>query len=674
MNVAYGHWTTRAVMRVAGLAALLVAVCCQAQTAEEGAVSSPPPGGELSGEDVLRELGISEEPSLTERERAVNEMLREAYEKAGESGVAAQFGGRPLSEIDPRGLALAALQRNLSIYRAHIRKDVAESALLEAQALFDPNLSFNFNYSNFEQFDRFVDTVRFRRGTVLSVDPNFPGVTGTNFFTGEDVFPHNLLFFDSGLVRYIGFNQPRPEGYRDFTETASRRPITGEDESYTFDFDVRQLLPWGVTLALNYETRYHERYFVNNAGSLPNESYGSFDRPWTSAIGATIELPVPGSKNYGPEASPADVQNRLAALADERAVWEVRSVINSTLLEVDIAYWELVGRASDLYAAEQNLKSVEALIAKTERMYELREITEYSRSQVQAEVARVRGVVEQARSRYVLASNALHPLLDSRSDSLYLPVGYSVPLAQPLLADPAGAAQADVSGNPDLQARQYDLQSAEVLRRQAEVQLNPDLTGLLAVTASQSDSVFGYTDYLGSTGHLFSPDRLSQAYSVQLVRPWGNRAAIAAHEGSEHGVELQTYGVRSTRNAVQRALSDAAVGVAAAVARVDITERNLQLAETRYRKAEEQQRSRGVTEFEIILQSNALLDAARDLIAALVQLKQAEARYLAALGQLPTVYAQRTAQTLLDRARVAALAEHEQLPYFAGARSEDHEP
>ena len=630
-------------------------------------------------------------PDIQTLEQAVNDVIRGALREGGkQQGAWQTLQGKRLAEIDPRSLALSALTRNLSIQRGHLRKDVAAAAVQEAKALFDPVLNLSFNYNDVNEFERKEHVVRFKKGTVVC-----PDSSGTNTPNGDLLPPagspadcsllgravvpgdekpygtfnnisntfRNFLFFEEGPVMFLALDQPRPEGFKEQDETAHSDSVKGHDETYNVDFTVDQQLPWGANISFNYETKYHVADFIVAAGSL-NEFAGTYHRPWTSALAATLSMPLPETKNWGAESAAADVTNRLAVLNDERAVWDVKTVINDTLLQVDLAFWGLVRASNNLYSATENLRSVEQLLAKTERMYELREITDYHRSQVQAELERVRGDVEAAKAAYIRASDALQPLLTDAADTVYLPIDYSASLVEPLTVDPAAVNREAVRSHPLLKTQDYDVKASQVFVRQADLQRRPDIALSANVSAGQSGSVFGFHEWTGSTAYIFDPDFLSQNYALTYTRPLGNRAIESTYVQSQHALKAQELAVRGTENLLARSLADAAVSVVSARALTEINRRNWELALRAYGKAADQQRSRTVTEYEIIQQSGNLLNAHRSWVDAVVAAKQAEAGWLAARGDLPARYAERTAQTMTETARVRALADARLVPIF----------
>src|SRR5205823_12801908 len=115
---------------------------------------------------------------------------------------------------------------------------------------------------------------------------------------------------------------------------------------------------------------------------------------------ATLVLPVPGSKNFGPYAD-QEVAIKLADLGKDRAYWVVEDIINTTLRDVDITYWNLVNSLLNLQITFDNRQQVGTLLEKTQGLYDRSEATTYDKAQAEAELARIQGVEEDAWNNYV---------------------------------------------------------------------------------------------------------------------------------------------------------------------------------------------------------------------------------------------------------------------------------
>ncbi|MGH9895527.1 MAG: hypothetical protein ACREA0_26790, partial [bacterium] len=363
--------------------------------------------------------------------------LRSGKERVG------QLKGKKPVDLAPRAAALSALRKNLSIHSSQVLEDIAKAALLEAEAVFDPILLLSFAYDHSETFDREETDLRFRRATTQDA----PGLPGRNILESTDpVDTRNPQ---------AEFETPRREGFSPTTVIASRAPITGPTESFIYEVSLFQQLPWGADLTLAYQALDQDTFFINNPlaieslGSVENlVSFGSYDRPWVSSLLTRLSLPVPGSKDFGPYAD-QEVAIKLADLGKKRAFWDVESIINTTLLEVDRAYWELVNRLLGVRVTIENREGVESLLGKTERLFELQEATNYDKAQIEAEVARVQGEEERAWDAYRVASNALVRLLDLQEDRVILPAGYSHALVELFPIPQKDAIARGSTDNPD---------------------------------------------------------------------------------------------------------------------------------------------------------------------------------------------------------------------------------
>jgi outer membrane protein TolC len=208
------------------------------------------------------------------------------------------------------------------------------------------------------------------------------------------------------------------------------------------------------------------------------------------------------------------------------------------------------------------------------------------------------------------------------------------------------------------------VQAARIEQRRRAVRTRPDLIFVADVAVQHSNSRFGYESFEDSVANLVEPDSIQQAYSLAYLYPWGNRAVKAQHAAAKAATERQDLLLRQTDNRIIRDINNAWAALRSADSRIEITARNVQLAKTAYDKALQQQAERAVTEYELVLQSGRLLTAEQNHILAQTRRKRAEARLLAALGRLPRVYAERIAQTDLDRYRLKLLSVNHVLRHF----------
>jgi outer membrane protein TolC len=624
------------------------------------ALAAPPqptgqdPEGPLAEEHV-EDLVMEDQTSL-ESEREANALIRDA---------AARFGNRRLTELSIRKAALYSLRRSLDIQRRYVGQDIARWALHEVEAVFNPVLLLAFTYGHSETFTRIEHDQRFKQAS-----QNQPVGTGNNpNRVAPIVTPQNPEQVDPRNPR-IELTAPRAAGKVPSTIPASVAPVTGPTNSYTYDAELDQVLPWGGNLRLAYRALDQETFFINNSASfLSNQpgftSFGSYNRPWVSSFLTQLVLPLPGSKEFGPYAEQS-VAIKLADLNKERAFWLAESVINTTLRDMEVSYWELLRAQLNLRVTIENRQGVEQLLARTQKLYDLRMATNYDKAQVDAELARLQSLEESAWNAYVVASNALVRLLNLEETEVLLPVGYTQTLAYALSEqqDINAITSRGSADNPDLAAASVDVKSARIDQERSAVRTRPDVRLVATVNSIQSNGVYGYQSFGDSINKTFDPDVLQQNYSLVYLYPWRNQAVKARLNQAEAVTTRQELVVKQTDNSIYRDINNAQIALNSAGERVKITARNVELAELTYEKAVAQGELGLVGAYEIVQQNQRLLTARLDYIQAKTVRKQAEAQLLAALGVLPKSYAERTAQTALDRHRLNVLAANHVLRHF----------
>lgn len=657
----------------------------------EDSPSNSVPKGALPQQPVrIDDIALSDQ-TLQQNEGAISELIRQEFAATG----VGHFAGKRLVELGQRQAVLAALEKNLAIQQSGVLATIARNALLEARAIFDPVLLLSFRYERSERFNRTERDERFRPATQRDEQ-------GRNVLDADDpVDPR-----DPTAV----FTSPQEDRFETTDIAASQASLTGPLETYTYNVAVDQQLPWGARLELVYQAIDEEASFVINPQVFvgnPNPPLdlvraGSYDRPWISTLLTRLALPVPGSRDFGPYAE-QEVAIKLAQLGTESAYWAVQTVINDTLLETELGYWALVNALLDLHVTIENRKSIETLLARTQRLFDLRLVTINDKAQVEAELARLEGEVAQAWNDYVLVSDALTQLLDLDADVVLLPAGYSAMLQQLFPLSQAQRAALSVKDNPQRIGARVDIKAARIEEKTRAVRARPDVSFVGEAEFRQSNRVFGYSSFGDSAKNVVDPDIVTQRYGLDYRYPWGNWAVKAALSQAQANTRKQQLQAQLIENRVQRTFVNARTALASATERARIAARQVELAELTYERAVRQQAilgqtpqqapqqapqpdsqqmlqdpqqplpqdtqpaiSSAVRAYEVIVQNVQRLQARRNYIQALTERKQAEARLLAATGELAEVYAQRAAQTELDRYRLELLKETGTLQHFAG--------
>lgn len=627
-------------------------------------LAEPPPPAMWNPEEPLpqeriEELALVDQTSL-ESERAINELVRHEFGTGHKT--AGRFGNRQLIELPIRQAALYALRKSIDIQRRYVGEDIAQAALREAEAVFNPVLLFSFNYDRSETFKRVQ-----RDRVFVPESKNQPIGTGN---TPGRVVP----IVDQNTSGQVDARKPRVERVQStaahFTtesflasQASSSLPVPVDSRSY--NAQIFQQLPWGSNLTLAYQVLDQEKLFSNNSSVPEFATSGSYHRPWLSSFIANLSLPVPGSKDFGPYAE-QDIGIKFADLGRERAFWLAESAINTTLRDMEVGYWELIRALLSLRITVENLHGLEKLVERTNKLYELRIATNYDKAQVEAELARLQSQEESAWNAYVVASNALVRLLNLDESQVLLPVGYSQALAHAVSSpqDLDTLASQGSLDNPDLAQSSVDVKAARIEQERRAVRTRPDVRLTARINGSQSGRFFGYRNLGDSIGNTFDPDIFQQTYTLEYVYPWRNQEVKARLAQAEAATTRQELTMGLTNNRIYREINNARIGLTSAEEQVKIATRNVKLSELVYEKSVAQRDVGAVTEYEIVQQNQRLLTARLNQIQARTALKQAEAQLLAALGILPRAYPERTAQTALDRYRLDVLAANHALRYF----------
>ncbi len=666
------------------LLALLLAGCgpglCAGAAAAE-ATAAGTAGGE-GGREYARLTDLLGVDAPVASDEVLQSVARQLLE--GQGGTQQYVAPRKVRLLPLRAAAMEALLKNLSIKVGHENAGIIEEAIKEADAVFNPVFKFSVGFDQSSTYER----SHFGTVTIKTFNPCSFGCEGDVSLKLQPLVESKLLqpgvitiptspFVTGPQVNLLGFLQvtasPLPPGH--FCEDdaklssgacmkevhASKGSATGPTKTMNYSVEVDQQLPWGPAFSVGLFTTDHKVYY-NNDLRLSN------NRPYATSMVFNLSVPVPGGKDFGPQA-PNDVNLRQAEKSAERSVWDLRTIINSTLLTVDTQYWELVRSIENLAVVMDNRQHVEKIAEHTNHLFEQGLTTAYGKVQTDAELARVRTLEEAARVNVVTASNNLAALLESSGEStdpyLLLPRDYRPLLDKLLVVDAGQAMQLALDHRPEIAAEKVSKEQSEIALEFQRHQLRPDLLLTANITSSQDSSVLGYRTYWQSIGAVGDPDTLSKNYNLNYRYPWGNRAFKALFTQAELGNEAEALTVRDVENNVGQQVNDALAGVFAARAQIDITEKNVGFAQAAYDKLVERREKGGdVRELELVLKSQELLQAKQDHINALINNKIAESNLLAAEGIIAAAYGEATAPSGVDLQRLHSLAGYGIFKYF----------
>ncbi len=454
-------------------------------------------------------------------------------------------------------------------------------------------------------------------------------------------------------IQQIVFLNPRVAQFkRQKVQASQKTPGVTND---TFNLRVDQQLPWGASLFLTGASVRQETF---------DELQGEFGRPWSTQLSANVVMPIPFTKDFGPY-STQDVSLKIADLDKQRAFWDTKTVINSTLVAIDHAYWELAASMETLRATIENRKSVETLVDNVKKLLEAGRATEYGKLQMETEVATVKELEEAAWNQYIQSSNALANLLDYDKDLVLIPAAYSLRLNETPVWSQDEAYAAGMHYRPELMAERISAKASNVLVRFQRDQLRPDVLFTTNFQHEQFGGLFGYHTWTDSLSSLQNQDARKQNFTATYTYPVMNRALKSAYKEAKAGADQQGISVEIAQNSVEQQIGDALVFIASSKAKAALAMEDYKLATLSYDQAKQLHENGRMTEFELVSKSRDVLNADLSQVRASIEYKKSETQLLAAEGVLPYRYAEMAAPNSFERRRVRALESSQALHFFA---------
>lgn len=629
-------------------AAVWLAAAAGASLAADAGV---PRQAQAAGADASAQTGMSLPallaPTLTEHEEKLRAEILPLVARDAQRAVARK-GWRYIRLTDA---AMLGLQRNLALRLAGRQPLLTREALLEARAVFDPVLQVSVSQSATDLYGRSIAARIFRKNYGQGACQDIPPAPGAGGNGKPDVI--QLCFAIPSKEEF--------DGYAFASPNSDAHP--GTNKPTVSSVGITQQLPWGPVLKL-VDTATYNKTFYSTAGQSFN--YGA---PWSSSLFAELTLPLPGAKGFGP-LSPNDYAIKLAQQSNERALWDVKAAINSILLQVDLAYWDLVAALENLAATMENRKLVESLAPGFERMHKQELISQFDKSQMDAELARARVDEELALNNYYRASTALVVLLvDDPANSaahILFPAGFSSDANAPPQPKLDEIQQASLKRRPELMARQIDAEVGKLSLSFAQNQARPELSAVVSTTASQDASVYGYKSLAGSQKDLDSPDQRYGSAALTSVYRFGQRAALAGVKSASANLAAAEYASRFTANEIIRDVNDAYSAYTSSLIRVQDAQDALNLSKFSYRQVERKfQIGERVSQVELNRNRRDVLSGQQALINAQIDVRRAQSRLLAAQGVIADRYPGMHAYNDFERHRVAMLGANKALKFFS---------
>ncbi|MGH8644891.1 MAG: TolC family protein [Gammaproteobacteria bacterium] len=412
------------------------------------------------------------------REERIRRVVEEALAAEVKTGTWRRLESKKVVPLAAPEAALAGLKKNLVIEVSRHDAERTQRAILEAEAVFDPLFDLGFSYDESDTHERKIRGRAVQQAFVPTVDLGF---------VPQDVQTRIEQILGARLRRIIFRNVVRVRTIDENAEIfASREQDNGAIKTKTYDVALSQQLPWGPRFDISVATTDRDVFYDRQGNS--------FDADWTSALLFNLELPVPGGRNFGPYAV-LDTVVKLTEKTAERGYWSLKSTINSTLLNVDLAYLDLVQSLEELLVQIENRQLVERQSRHTERLFDLGYATNYDRAQIDAELAKAKAQEEEAKNAFITASDALAVLIEYSGkavrENVYVPTNYPWVEIPPTLDTDSALAVAKTS-RPELQLSRVDYEASEIARAGAAVEAKPDVTANISIESLQNGSAYGY--------------------------------------------------------------------------------------------------------------------------------------------------------------------------------------
>ena len=622
-------------------------------------------------------------------EKAANELIKSALAAQGATGALAYFKDKRLTESSFAKAVKEALERNLTIRFSEKNYEKSDAAITQAKAIKDPVFNVSLNGTQKDTYIRreYIVRRRFVQNELQNrIGDVFSQVPDTNQ-------PNPTSSTDTALVSDDVITVvPSVDGFstRGAFEQASAR---SKSRSETLTTNYLHQLPWGSAFSwslssthnkiLLAENRSEDSFHIDNPDDPSSAIFNSMDakgnliprknhlvvspgtphtvfyemdariagwvqEEWASNFSLQLTVPVPYSKDWGPNGS-AEIPTKQAMVAQERAYWQLQSAINSTLLNVNNAYWGVVSAVRRLEVTITNRKSLEQILKQTEDLLKLNRVTDYEISQAKTQVKGAQVAEEGAWQVYVSASNALKHLLNYDKDAVLLPVGYAGDLAGGITFKAGDVLPLALASNPDLRIAKASVDLAAVSLKFAHNQVRPDLKVTSGVNWNQNGAPFGFSHFYNSLDNLFRADTRNGFVTLNYRVPWGNRPAEDALDLAEEQYKQSEKSMAAVAGAVSRQVNDAVAAVLSAREQTAIAFKNTQKAEEVLKlvtdlwaqgRVPDTAAVKNTPTFTLLAKNTELLSARLRYIVAQIGLKQAEGQLLAAQGIIAARYSE----------------------------------
>lgn len=596
-------------------------------------------------------LGILLDEIPSDKDRAIYKTIQKSMgDQTSQTGAWQGLNDRHVVFVSSQDILHQAIRKNLSLDHSRLNAEQSRQAIDQADAVFDPIFSLTVNQSTTRTYHRSkMGQVLYKSFTSQDMEDGKQGVQLVN--------PNK----DTAQVDKIGYGSQSSETVDEEIELST---ISKGDPNtvHTGSLTIKQQLPWGPTVTLS-QTTTRKRTFDETVNR-------NWENPWGTSLGASLWIPLPFSKSFGAD-SQWEVAQRQALISRDRGNLLVKEQLNTILMQVDLAYWDLVRSLENLLAAIENQNSVIERAKSAERLLKMGRITQYDKDQLDAESLRAQIVTEEGRQTLIQASYRLALLVEDDSaalrSNLLLPLGFDERLTSLVSVDAEAAVAIGLQRHPSLHIQKLDIESGNLTVALRHNQTLPDLSYSGSFSRSQDNSNYGYATLGKSMDSVIGDaDSTSQSHTLSYSRPFHNRKLKAQLDSAKSRLKINHIGQHSLQDNVTKTIQDALGSLYSTQARIQTTEKNQALASLALESGKRRWKLKGdITSLELILKERNLFLARKSHITAKVDYKQAETRLGAAQGILAEQLAVQTAASNFDRYRIKMLSAQGDVSFFS---------
>lgn len=424
----------------------------------------------------------------------------------------------------------------------------------------------------------------------------------------------------------------------DYTKSPSTSALEGanipESRNTRFNLGIGSLLPTGTQVSLNASTNRSET----------NNDFASINPSWYSSLTASVTQPL--LDGFGTLVNRSGIV--IAQNARGQTALGFESNVVGVLQTVEQAYWDLAAARAAISVREQSLELAQRLLDETHERVKVGTSAPIDLVQSEASVASRKQDLIVARNQAGNAEDALKAVLGFDDPAEWLvrlevSEDYESDRLHPELAK---AISAGLSSRPEILQQELGLEIYDLNVRLARNQTLPSLDlsaryGYSGIGGTERDTnplpeaKSGVGDSFDQIGRFDFPN---WSLGVSLSVPLGNhdaKATVAQRRWEKRQAEtqlkaLQQRIIREVRVAV-RALEDGGANIDAAMASLELAQRNLEAEQTKFQNGLS-------TNYQVLQIQDDLAGAQLTLIQAYLNYRQAIVNYRVASGSLLDSY------------------------------------